>query len=333
MAREKISTKLLENQLKLVCDVSGLPIATDTKPGFGLDNGNSRWSVVWYHTNLYGGDSRVAYRNFSKRELSDVLAFAYDFLTFKQIAPRPIDMGVRENPPYSVEVRKPNKGGHETTYLVKRGYGPFQNVVGYVSKIRDTRTDTHPFKAWHVGHDEKIVESSFRVFYKDSRYAKDGAYPGGEKAAFEYAAGGKGYDVFDAQTRARKGRRNPSSRARKNPPNYTAAVRAHKGDLVIAQTGRLAIAYQPAYQDRSSTTQGIDLRYIPGIVTHVNRLGWVQAMKKKNGSPVKNDGDVTWLVVPAKHLNGYKPEAVVRSLDDEYDSLEEVRAAVRETVK
>jgi ribosomal protein L18 len=93
-AHEIISTKLLENQLKLVCDTAGLPIATDTKPGFGLDNGNRRWSVVWYHTNLYGGDSRVAHRNFSKRELSDVLAFAYDFLTFKQIAPRP-----HENPP------------------------------------------------------------------------------------------------------------------------------------------------------------------------------------------------------------------------------------------
>lgn len=126
--------------------------------------------------------------------------------------------------PIIIEEEPKNVGAQETRYIVRRGHPPFDSPVGYVTKIRNTRTETHPWKAFHIGWNNEVDRTTGRHFYDDSRYAGDGAYSGGKKAAFEYASKGKGFDTFDKESsgRTKNMRKNPRRRTRKttrkNPP-------------------------------------------------------------------------------------------------------------------
>lgn len=73
---------------------------------------------------------------------------------------------------------KPKGRGYDF-YIVKNG----ERIVGFLEKIPNTRTETHPWKAYRAAlrDGRPMADGDMKFFYADD---------GGKKAALTYIAGG-----------------------------------------------------------------------------------------------------------------------------------------------
>ncbi len=68
-------------------------------------------------------------------------------------------------------------------------------------------------------------------------------------------------------------------------------------------------------------------RFIPAVVTKASRTGVAKHVEFKHSS-ARLDRYDTVLAIPAEKMAGHSPYTVLKSLEQDYDTIQEVRAAL-----